>query len=297
VKLGEQDIPPVMARVTKNPSAGSRSRQSRTLKRRFDLSLGVTGAEARLPSFPVVKFGWRFVSGIMFLLMAVCLFNVWNSPAFKIDSIQVEGVKRLTQGDINTVLGIIGESIFLVSPSEMEENLIRAFPELVSAEFQVSLPADIIIRIDEREPILSLIYDGTEYWVDPEGVAFNPRGNPGDLIRVEVQGDLPVLQQTVEMETELPLAPRFSIDPELVTSVQSIGETLPESSLILYDEEHGLGWYDPKGWQVYFGLGNSDIDMKLKVYNSLVEKLVQEGVYPSLVSVEHVHAPYFWMEQ
>lgn len=297
VNTAEQVLPPVMARTTQTASTHERMRQRGTLKRRFDISLGVAGAEARLPALPAVSFGWRFASGLMCLLMIICLVNLWKSPAFKIDTIQVEGEKRLTKGDISTVLGVNGESVFLVSPKEMEENLVKAFPELVSAKVQVELPAAITATIVEREPVLSLIFKDTEYWIDSEGVAFNPRGNPGDLIRIEAQGDMPGIQQVVETETALPLAPRLTLDPKFVAAVQSIGKILPEGSMILYDQDHGLGWYDPNGWQVYFGLSNDEIQMKLVVYNSLVEELMNEGISPAMISVEHVHAPYFRMEQ
>ena len=296
VNSSEPAAPPVMARTAVDSSSGRRTRQRKTIKRRFDISLGVAGAEARLPALPVINFGWRFVSGMMFVLMAICLINLWSSPAFKVESVQVDGVERLTQGDINTVLGVIGESVFLISPDELEENLLRAFPEMISVDVEVALPAEINVSVDERVPILSLLYNDTEYWVDKEGVAFNPRGNPGNLIRVEAANEAPGILQLNDTGTNLPLAPQLAVDTGLVSAVQSIGEKLPEGSLILYDLEHGLGWYDAEGWEVYFGQGDN-IEMKLSVYGTLVENLMQEGIYPSMISVEHVHAPYFRVEQ
>jgi cell division protein FtsQ len=289
--------PPVMARAARVTTSGARVRNKTPLKRRYDVSLGVTGAEARLPAVPVVTFGWRLVSCAMFLLMALCLVNLWSSPAFKIDGIQIEGVQRLTQGDINTVLGIIGESIFLVSPQEMEETLTKAFPELISVDIQISLPADVIVTIDEREPVLSLIYNDIEYWIDSEGVAFTPRGNPGKLIRVEAQSELAAVHQSEQTDDSPLFTPRLSVDPDLVSAVQTIGETLPEDTMILYDQEHGLGWIDQQGWQVYLGHNNQDIEMKLALYGTLVENLMDEGIYPILISVEYVHAPYYRVEQ
>jgi cell division protein FtsQ len=294
---GEPVSPPVMARAARITASGAQVRQKRPLKRRYDISLGVTGAEARLPTMPVVSFSWRFVSGAMFLLMALCVFNLWSSPAFKIDTIQVDGENRLSQGDINTVLGIIGESIFLVTPQELEENLLTAFPELTAVDIDIALPADVLIKIEERKPVMSLIYKDVEYWIDSEGVAFAPRGNPGKLIRVETQSELADIQQSDQADDSPLLTPRITVNPDLVSAVQNIGGTLPEDTLILYDQEHGLGWNDPQGWQVYFGQDTQDIEMKLVVYEALVESLVEEGVYPAMISVEYVHAPYFRMEQ
>lgn len=297
VASSEPKTPPVMARAARASSSRAQVHKKRPLKRRYDVSLGVTGAEARLPTIPVISFSWRFISGAMFLLMALCVFNLWSSPAFKIDTIQVEGVNRLTQGDINTVLGVIGESIFLISPQEMEENLLIAFPELTSVDIDIKLPADVIVNIDERKPVMSLIYKGVEYWIDSEGVAFTPRGNPGKLIRVEAQSELVDVQESDQTDEDPLVNPRISVNPQLVSAVKTIGGVLPKDTLILYDQEHGLGWYDTEGWQVYFGHNNQDIEMKLIVYASLVESLVQEGIFPSMISVEYVHAPYYRMEQ
>jgi cell division septal protein FtsQ len=145
------------------------------------------------------------------LLMALAAHR--SSPAFRIETVQVEGVKRLTQGDINTVLGIIDESIFLVSPQEMEENLLKAFPDLISAQFKISLPAELSVNILEREPVLSLIYKGVEYWVDSEGVAFTPRGNPGKLIRIEAQVTCVINQP--EEDDDNPGTLNLTVDPQL----------------------------------------------------------------------------------
>lgn len=297
VVMGEPTPPPVMARVARVSSSGAKVQHKRPLKRRYDVRLGVTGAEARLPTLPVINFSWRYISGAMFLLMALCVFNLWSSPAFKIDTLKLEGMNRLTQGDINTVSGIIGESIFLVSPQEIEEKLLLAFPELTSVDIKISLPANVVVKVGEREPVMSLIYNGVEYWIDSEGVAFSPRGNPGKLIRVEAQSELAEIQQSEQTDDNPLLSPHISVNPDLVSAVQTIGASLPESTLILYDQEHGLGWYDPQGWQVYFGYDNQDIDMKLVVYESLVDNLVDVGVHPSLISVEYVHAPYYRLEQ
>jgi hypothetical protein len=297
VSTNDPVAPPVMARMARVSSANARARNRGPLKRRYDVALGVRGAEARLPALPVISFGWRFVSGSMFVLMVVCLLNLWSSPAFKIETVQVEGVQRLTQGDINTVIGILGESIFFVSPQEMEENLLKAFPELISAQFKVSLPADVSVKIVEREPVLSLIYKGVEYWIDSEGVAFTPRGDPGKLIRIEAEGELAFIHQAEQKEENPLVTARLTVEPQLVSAVQSIGKIVPEGTLILYDQEHGLGWNDPSGWQVYFGQDDQNIDMKLSVYKSLVENLTQEGIYPTMISVEYVHAPYYRVEQ
>jgi hypothetical protein len=58
-----------------------------------------------------------------------------------------------------------------------------------------------------------------------------------------------------------------------------------------------LGWNDPNGWEVFFGSQGNDMNQKLAVYKSLVERLQSEGIQPALISVEYIHAPYYRMER
>ena len=72
---------------------------------------------------------------------------------------------------------------------------------------------------------------------------------------------------------------------------------MPADTMLVYDSEHGLGWNDPNGWEVYFGAEDQDMEMKLSVYQAMVERLQSEGIQPALISVEYVHAPYYRMER
>ncbi len=71
----------------------------------------------------------------------------------------------------------------------------------------------------------------------------------------------------------------------------------PAGAPILYDSRRGLGWVDPKGWQVYFGSTGSEMEARLKVYEALVQQVSQEGVNPAVISVEFLHAPYYRLDR
>jgi len=96
---------------------------------------------------------------------------------------------------------------------------------------------------------------------------------------------------------QTPNNPSLKLSPELVSSILALGSKMPVDTLLVYDSEHGLGWNDPLGWEVFFGPEDNDMDMKLVVYQALVERLQSEGIQPALISVEFVHAPYYRMER
>jgi cell division protein FtsQ len=154
---------------------------------------------------------------------------------------------------------------------------------------KVELPATVAIVVEERQPVLAWVLDGREQWVDPEGFAFPPRGDPGKLVRVEAQNTPPV-EVSEAMKNRL-------LEPKLVEGILAMAPIAPEGSPLVFDVDHGLGWTDERGWKVYFGMNTSDIDQKLLVYESLVDYLEKEGQHPSFISVEYVHAPYYRLEQ
>ncbi len=307
-------VPPVMVRggmggMAFGRVATSRLHKQKAHKRRFDVPLRMPGAEVRLPSLPFIHFGWRVVSLLMVMVMAASLFLIWKMPVFQVKTVEAEGLKRLTVGDLNAVMGSFGASIFSINPQKLEEVLQQAFPELVNISVKVNLPADLKVEVVEREPVIAWTQGGSEVWVDAQGVAFPPRGTPeNQLVRVEGRGNPPGLKSTASMSElqGLPAGmpnltptsmPSLSLSPKLVSSILALGAKVPVDTLLVYDSEHGLGWNDPNGWEVFFGSEDQDMQMKVSVYESLVERLQNEGIQPELISVEYVHAPYYRMER
>jgi cell division protein FtsQ len=306
--------PPVMVRggmggMAFGRVASSRLHKQRTPKRRIDVPLNVTGAELRLPSIPFLHLGWRAVSLMMVLMMTASLFLIWKAPVFQVNSVEAEGLQRLTVGDLNAVMGTLGKSVFTINPNFLDETLHQAFPELSKISVRVNLPAKVKVVVTERVPVIAWIQDDIETWVDAEGFSFPPRGTPTTaLVRVEGHGtppsiaaaaspgDLQGLPEGVASATT-PNNPTLRLSPELVSAILSLGAKMPADTLLVYDSEHGLGWNDPSGWEVFFGAEDQDMEMKLTVYQALVDRLQSEGIQPAMISVEYVHAPYYRMER
>jgi hypothetical protein len=307
-------VPPVMVRggmggMAFGRVASSRLHKQKAPKRRFDVPLRVPGAEVRLPSLPIIHIGWRAVSLLMVIMMAASLFLIWKAPVFQVKTVEAEGLKRLTVGDLNTVMGTFGASVFSIDPQKLEEVLQQAFPELANISVKVNLPAKVKVEVVEREPVIAWMQDGSEVWVDSQGKAFPPRGAPENpLVRVEGRGIPPGTESTgsrndlqslpAGMPTSIPITmPSISLSPTLVTAILALGAQVPADTLLVYDSKHGLGWNDPNGWEVFFGAEDQDMQMKVDVYEALVERLQNEGIQPELISVEYVHAPYYRMER
>jgi cell division protein FtsQ len=303
--------PPVMVRggmggMAFGRVAASRLSKSRTPKRRIDVPLRVTGAEVRLPAIPFIQLGWRAVSLLMVLVMSASLILMWKAPVFRVGTVEAVGLKRLTVSDLNAVMGTFGKSIFSLNPSAIRQGLSQAFPELSKVSVRVNLPAKVKVVVAERQPIISWTQDGVETWVDADGVSFPPRGVPENtLVKVEGYGAMPG-ETSIEDQNSAPMPatslttpnqPALKLSPEFISAILALGAKMPDGTVLVYDSEHGLGWNDPNGWDVFFGDENQDMAMKLAVYQALVERLESEGIQPALISVEYVHAPYYRMER
>lgn len=285
------------------PIAASRTR------RRYDVSLGSPGAELRLPAVPTLRWSWRIVSGALVLALLGVLYALWSLPMFQVSAAEISGLQRISERDVNLVLGLANTPMFLLQPDVMQKNLLEAFPEFSSARVQVVWPNSVTVTVVERVPVLAWTAGGQTVWVDAQGMSFPVRGegDAASLVVVESDGPPPAPFNVGSLSDALSLAdadlssdsawsrPLMSVD--LVSAVLLLRGFAPAGVTLLYDAEHGLGWHDPQGWRVYFGSDGSDMGQRLQVYQAMVAKLNAEQITPALVSVEHLHAPFYRLDQ
>jgi hypothetical protein len=167
------------------------------------------------------------------------------------------------------------------------------FPDLLTANVTVGLPNQVFVEVAERTPILAWYQEGGYTWIDDTGVAFRPRGEGGSLITVQAQN----APKPVSVAVADPMAPLPYISPELVATARELAPHTPAGSAIIYDAQYGFGWADSRGWQVFFGEQARDVDVKLRVYDSLVQMVAAKGIRPSFINVQYPSAPYYRMSQ
>jgi cell division protein FtsQ len=305
----------VSAPVRRTTTVASRTTQRAPRQRRqFYASLGASGAELRLPALPVVRPGWRLISGMLTILFSLALVMLLSDPRFTISRIDIVGLQRLNATDVEAVMDLYNRSIITVQPAEVEAAVAAAFPELADVQVTVAFPASIGVSATERQPAISWRMGDQTIWVDAEGVVIPARGEPAEpLLAIQANSRPPLLPAPkVEDASEeatpsgkplkaidpntLPIWGR-QVDPNFLSAVNQLRPYVPPDSVIAYNLTNGLGWSDPRGWQVFIGLTVEDIDLKLVEYHAVVETLSQQGIQPRLISVEHVHAPFYRMEQ
>jgi hypothetical protein len=268
----------------------------------------------RLPALPQVSAGWRLASFSVFAFMIVVLYQLWNSPTYRVDVAQVEGLKMLDKSEINKVLGLTSEQVFTLDTDLMQKELLDSFPEFKSASVGIDLPNTVVISVTERTPVLMWRQGEHTFLLDAEGMAIPEREGSTNTSYpvIDARGEPPVLHgtepisntlDTTENEQEDVFASEEAslnkasplISPEMVTAYLLLSEKLPTGAQLIYDPEHGIGWLDRREWNVYFG-DDKDIETKLSIYYVMLENIKSAEVRPTLISVEYIHSPYYRLE-
>ena len=99
-------------------------------------------------------------------------------------------------------------------------------------------------------------------------------------------------EETEDAKLENSGADQKIVDPTIIHSAVILRKKLPKKASIVYKTSDGMGWNDPGGWKVYLGSDLTNLDEKLKVYQSIIKQLQQQGVPPPL-SALHLSMRHF----
>lgn len=269
-------------RKYKRLSQPSHARNSRPI----NFQLASEGAELKLPALPRVQIGWRALSAIAMLWLALLLLFAGTSPSFRVSQLQLIGAERISLQEISSLLGISGRSIFSLERSELEAIINDAYPEINGVIVSFGLPAEVLVDLDERAPVLAWVQSGITVWVDEIGIAIIPQNEDGSLPVVEALESPPDLIGDEFHRHQIITAP-------MVEMISLISRLAPPSSTLFYDPELGFGWQEPGAWQAFFGHSSAQLDQRFAIYQEITAELSERGVVPTLISVAHLHAPYY----
>jgi cell division septal protein FtsQ len=233
-------------------------------------------------------FNWRFISGGLVIgLIALGVF-VFTSPIFFVTQVEVGGVRYVPADEIFTNSGTAGVHIQQIVPDEVRERVL-ASPSLASARVILQWPARVIILVRERQPALVWEQRGEHYWVDVNGNLMVLRTELPNLVRVVNEGE------AIPFSCPGPGCPedgRVTINPDVVLGAQQLKTLRSNIDMLYYDPVRGLSYQDGRGWRGYFGTG-TNMDLKLKIYETLVDNLQRRVITPVYIDVSNPDAPFY----
>jgi hypothetical protein len=285
-KDATRPAPPVSSR-TRQAGAAPRKKPVQNARRRYQVAL-TAASDARPISIPRPRLGIRLLSFLVVLFIGAAIYFVYTLPAFRVTQAKVTGNQLISAEELSAAMSITGQPIFMLKPSELETRLRLNYPELSAVNVSVSLPNVVAVDVVERKPVVRWEQGGGYTWIAEDGVAFRPRGeNPG-LISV-----MAVAAPALDLRASDPLNPVPFISADMVQALKGLGNHIPPGMSVLYDPTLGFGWNDPRGWSVYFGTSSNDIELKMRVYETLVSSLTQRGIHPVMINVTYPTAPYY----
>ena len=257
------------------------------------------------------KTGWRLLSLALSGFLAYTLFNIWQSPQFVIKEVNVQGLQRIQPAELITAAGIEDNHVLSLDSIETRNRIISAFPEIRQLAIRVEFPALISISAVERQPFISWRNQGQLIWIDGEGYLIPPRGEatisleiqsnslpaysleilPEELAFTKAIRDKPSFLPEISQQNFFTIPKRINLD--LLTAILQLNAWMPDEKTLLHQTQRGLGWQDNLGWEVFVGQKLENINDKMVMYQMIVRELERQGINPSLVSVEFLHAPYF----
>lgn len=260
------------------------------------------------------RLSWRALSLLIAGFLGYALYQGWQSPEFRVTTIEISGLQRISQADALAPLNLVGVHIFAVVPDEIQALLSKEFPEFRDIKVQVNSPGEVRIQITERMPQISWQIEDQVVWIDSEGYLIPARGSAGEMLTIQADtlpayhlkspieetGTRKVLRDKKDFKPNPSDLAFFAqpkqIDGQLLTAILQLNAWMPQEKTLLYQRQRGLGWSDLRGWDVFVGQKLEKINEKMVMYETIVRELEKEGVSPSVVSVEFLHAPYYRMD-
>ena len=245
-------------------------------------------------SLPHISYGPRWLSFFIAIFCLLDLYLMLNVDPFIVHNADISGNKRVTTQQIQDILGIANLPAAYLDSAQIQNNILAAFPDILTVQVDVNIPNNVVISVDERTPVAAWQQNGQTVWVDATGYAFPPRGQVNNLPTITAAGAPPA---PTNIDPTQVIGAKPFLPADLSDAIKTLTPYLPKGATMIFDPQYGLGWNDPQGWKVYFGHSNGDNALKLQVYQTMLTYLSTKKIQPILISVEYPNAPFYRVGQ
>jgi hypothetical protein len=193
--------------------------------------------------------GMLVAAGAIYGLAATSAFGY--SPA----ALRIDGAAVTPESTIRERLALVaGQNIFQIESDPLEARLLE-IPAIASVEISVGLPDQVVVAVEEREPILIWQAGERAFLVDSSGLLFAERADPAP----EAVAGLPVVTDERGRSRSLDIAD--SIDPLDLDAASRLASLTPAQLgssagglAVAIDDRFGFVVRSiPSGWTAQFG--------------------------------------------
>lgn len=224
--------------TTRKPHTESPIRRTRTVRR---ASAGLS---------PV-----RAGALLAMLLSAGAVYGVANASTFSFGDLVLEGATFTDPADVHRALeGVQGENLFGLRTGPIEAGL-ADLPTVRGVDVSVRLPESLVVRLEERTPILVWRVGARRYLVDADGRLF---ARIGDDAAADI-GALPVVEDRRATSAGLSIGGKLeAVDLDAATRLASlkpadVGSEADGLSVAVGDANGFVVRARPDSWSAVFG--------------------------------------------
>jgi POTRA domain-containing FtsQ-type protein len=189
------------------------------------------------------------------LLSAGAIYGLASSPAFGYATLRIEGTSIVADAAIREKLALAkGVNLFAVRTDPLEAR-VRTIPAVGAADVSIALPDTIVVRVDERRPILVWRSGEQRWYVDVTGAVFAPVGDDPP----EANATLPVVSDDRAAARGLRVGSTIDpVDLDAATRLASltpaqVGSAAAGLSVGVTDDNGFVLSSVPKSWVAVFG--------------------------------------------
>ncbi len=191
------------------------------------------------------------------LLSAGAAYGVGNASAFSFGHIVLEGAAFTDPEAIESALDDVrGANLFGLRTAPLEADL-RELPTIRGAEVSVRLPDSLVVRVEERTPILVWRVGARRYLVDADGRLFARLGE--DEAQTADAAALPVVEDRRATSAGLSVGSKLeAVDLDAATRLASlkpadVGSEAKSLSVVVGDANGFIVRARPDDWSAVFG--------------------------------------------
>jgi len=218
------------------------------------------------------------VSGIFYLICFYSFFQIKEikiSGNQKISSPALEGIikKKIEK----KILFFPSSSIFLADLNKISKDVLEAFPLIGEIKMERNFSDAIAVDVKERSPVAILIQGANAFYLDKEGIIFEPVGAEEDLIKIiDKQKTNNLGEQAMSKEK---LSQILDIAYKLKSDLK-----IPLQQFEMESDDK-LNLVMVEGWQAYFNLSN-DVNWQLTKLRAVLEEKIPPEKRKNLEYIE-----------
>jgi len=213
-------------------------------------------------------------SFFIILISSAIFYFIFLSPFFQIKEIRISGNEKVSEGALKEIINekiekkiwfFSSKSIFLADIGQISRDLSRTFPLIGEIKVKREFSNALTVNINERKPVALLIQGEKVFYLDKEGIIFEPVSLEEGLVKIldkqkinnlgEEAISKEKLSQILDIDSKLRL--------DLKVPVQQFEMEADDKLNLVMDE----------GWQAFFDL-QKDVNWQIIKLGAVLEEKI-----------------------